>query len=167
MSGNKPIIYFDSCIWIALITQEQRKDPAETAAIAGLVSCMERKEFIVVSSSLIFAEVLESTLTDQQKQIFQGVTKRKTVVQIKDAARPIMDLCGEIRNFYRAQKQRDPEHTKIPSIPDAIHISTAIYYECTHFYTLDDGILSLANPIAGRYTLSMTRPSVIEPGFAV
>ena len=174
MSGSKPLIYFDSCIWIALITAEQRKDPVETAAIAGLIQLMDKKEIIVVSSSHIFAEVLEADFTDQQKAIFDGATKRRSVVQIKDATKDISKLAGEIRSYYKAQRDADPSAIKTPAGADAIHLATAVYYECSSFYTVDAkdkgdscGLLKLTNPIAGKYILAITKPVVDQAGFAV
>ncbi len=171
MSGKKQVIYFDSCIWIAIITAEQRKDPAETAAIAGLPQILDKKEIIAVSSSLIYSEVLESDLNAQQKAVFEAVTKRRSVVQIKDSTKDIHTLAGEIRSFYKTQKAADPSAIKTPQTADAIHLATAIYYECDSFYTLDSkdkldgcGLLKLTNPIAGKYILTITKPIVDQTG---
>ena len=157
-----------------MITAEQRKDPAETAAIAGLIQLMENKEIIVVSSSQIFSEVLEADLTDQQKTIFEGVTKRRSVVQIKDATKDINILAGEIRSFYKAQRSSDSSALKTPAVADAVHIATAIYYECDVFYTVDAkdkpdscGLLKLTNPIAGKYMLTISKPVTNQGGLAV
>lgn len=157
-----------------MITAEQRKDPAETSAIAGLVKMLDDKEIIVNSSSLIFSEVLEADLTEQQKSLFEGVTRRKSVVQIKDPTKEINKLAGDIRSFYKTQRSNDPTAVKTPSGLDAIHIATAIYYDCSMFYTLDAkdktdscGLLKLTNPIAGKYILTITKPVVAQGGLAV
>lgn len=154
-----------------MITAEKRKDHSETAAIAGLSKIIDDKEIVVVSSSQIFSEVLEADLTDQQKTIFENVTKRRSVIQIKDATKNINKLAGEIRSFYKARKAADPTAVKTPSGPDAIHLATAIYYECKAFYTIDAkdkadscGLLKLTNPIAGKYILTITRPIVDQAG---
>ena len=128
MSGsNKPLIYFDSCIWIGMIKGEQRKDPTETAALAGLPYILDKKEIIVVSSTLIKVEVLEADLTEQQANIFKQVLKRKSVVQIVDATSPIMDKASEIRNYYKTIRNSDSSAARQPSTPDAIHLATAIH----------------------------------------
>ncbi len=157
-----------------MITAESRKDPAETASIAGLVKLLDDKEIIALSCSTIFSEVLEADLTDQQKQIFEGVTKRRSAVQIKDATKDINKLAGEIRSYYKQQRALDPSNPKTPGGQDAIHIATAIYYECSTFYTLDAkdkadscGLLKLTNPIAGKYILTITKPIVGQAGLAV
>lgn len=151
-----------------MITAEQRTDPAETAAIAGLPKILDDKEIIAVSSSQIYSEVLEADLTDQQKATFEAVTRRRSVVQIKDPTKDIQKLAGEIRSFYKKQG------VKAPSGPDSVHLATAIYYECDAFYTTDAkdkkdscGLLKLTNPIAGKYVLTISRPVAQQGGFPV
>ncbi len=157
-----------------MITAEQRKDQSETAALSGLMNELDNKEIMVVSSTLIDTEVLEADMTDQQKAIFQDVLKRRSVVQIKDPTRPIMATSSEIRNFYKNLKNQDQNALKSPSTPDAIHLATAIYYECDAFFTLDEknkpdgcGLLKLTNPIAGAYNLDICKPYVQQAGLAV
>lgn len=157
-----------------MITAELRKDPAETAAISGLVNLLDNREIVVLSCSTIYAEVLEADLTDQQKAIFESVTKRRSVVQIKDANRDVNKLAGEIRSYYKTQRNNDPNAVKTPAGQDAIHLATAIYYECPTFYTLDAkdkpdscGLLKLTNPIAGKHMLTITKPIVMQAGLPV
>lgn len=157
-----------------MITAEPRKDPAETASIAGLIKLLDDKEIVVLSSSTIFAEVLETDLTPDQRKIFEGVTNRRSVVQIKDANKDINKLAGEIRGYYKEQRALDKNNPKTPSGADAIHLATAIFYECPTFYTLDSkdkpdscGLLKLTNPIAGKYVLTITKPVVSQGGLPV
>lgn len=155
-----------------MITAEQRRNQSETAALAGLVHELDNREIMVVSSTLIYAEVLEADMTDQQKAVFQEILKRRSVVQIKDPSGPIMAIVSKIRNYYKELKNKDVNSLKPPSTPDAIHLATAIYYECGAFFTLDEknkpdgcGLLKMTNPIAGAYTLNICKPYAQQPGF--
>ncbi|WP_321392166.1 PIN domain-containing protein [Emcibacter sp.] len=170
----KPLIYFDSCIWIGMITAERRLDSSETAAMAGLVNQLDQKEIIVVSSSLINSEVLEADMTEQQKTVFQCVVQRKSVVQLKDPNPEIMQISAKIRNYYKEIKNNNPKAHKAPSVPDTIHIATAIYFECDEFFTLDKnnkpdgcGLLNLESPIAGEYDLKIVKPHVRQAGLSL
>lgn len=165
MSGNKkPVIYLDSCIWISMITGEQRQNASESAAVAGLVSSLDKKQIIVVSSSLLNTEVLETTMTEQQNTVFQGVMKRKSVVQMKEIITPITVLAGEIRNHYKSLKDKTKSNMHVPKTPDAIHLATAIYFECEIFFTFDEGLLGLSNPIAEKYVLNISKPYIDQLG---
>lgn len=157
-----------------MITAETRKEPSETAALAGLIHQLDKKEIMVVSSSLIKTEVLETDMTKQERDVFEGVIKRRSVVQLKDPNSEIMDISAKIRNYYRAARKNDNTAIRPPCTPDAIHLATAIYYECDKFFTLDYkdkkdscGILKLTNPIANEYQLDLSKPYVEQAGLAV
>jgi predicted nucleic acid-binding protein len=157
-----------------MITKEQRTDPAETTAIGGLPNQLDKKEFIAVVSSLVRAEVLEADMTEQESYIFNSVMKRRRQVQVKDASSPIMELAHEIRNYYKNAKNTGISILRPPSVPDAIHLATAIYYGCSKFYTLDSndkkdncGLLKLTSPIAGKYNLQVMKPILVQGGFNV
>jgi predicted nucleic acid-binding protein len=134
--GPRPIVYLDACIFISMLTGEQRPNN-ESAEVAGLASVIEKKEVIPVTSTMTRVEVLECKLNEQQKNVMKALL-RPPKIQIKDAIAPIMDLAAEIRDFY--QRLKDSGTSNLPTVetPDAIHLSTAIHYECTHFYTFDE-----------------------------
>jgi predicted nucleic acid-binding protein len=168
MAGNKPIIYVDTCVFIAMLTGEQRKGD-ESLHVAGFAAELERKEVIAVTSALTKGEILECTLTDQQKLIMERLI-RPPKVQRKDVSTPILDLAAEIRNYYQAEKQGG--HTNLPTVdlPDAIHLATAIYYECPRMFTFDENdvpeskrrpkraLIPLSGNVAGRYPLIIEKP---------
>ena len=124
MAGNKPIIYVDTCVFIAMLTGEQRKGD-ESLHVAGFAGELERREVIAVTSALTRTEILECTLTDQQRHIMDRLI-RPPKVQRKDVSSPILDLATEIRNYY--QEERRSGRSSLPTIetPDAIHLATAI-----------------------------------------
>lgn len=51
MAGNKPIIYVDTCVFISMLTGEQRKGD-ESLHVAGFAGELERREVISVTSGL-------------------------------------------------------------------------------------------------------------------
>lgn len=95
---------------------------------------------------------------------------RPPKVQVKDISSPILDLAREIRNFYQEEKRSG--RTNLPTVetPDAIHLATAIYYDCPRMFTFDEndriegagrpkrGLIPLSGNVAGRYPLIIQKP---------
>jgi predicted nucleic acid-binding protein len=167
--GPKPVIYLDACIFISMLTGEQRPNN-ESAEIAGLAIRIEKKEIIPVTFTITRVEVLECRLNEQQKSIMKNLL-RPPKIQIKEATAPITDLAAEIRDHY--QRLKDGGTSSLPTVetPDALHLSTAIHYGCTHFYTFDErdvpggtrpkrALIPLSGTIAGRYQLNICKPTV-------
>ncbi|MBE8191656.1 MAG: type II toxin-antitoxin system VapC family toxin [Alphaproteobacteria bacterium] len=153
-----PLVYFDSCIWIAMIKAEQR-DELDPAILPNLAEALDEEKIKVLSSALIIAECLECNFDDKQNEIFTDIFNNQEKVRLPDPDRNIMELSAEIRSFYKAKG------IKAPATPDAIHLATAIYYNCDEFFTLDknnkadgSGLLNLETPIADKYNLKICLP---------
>lgn len=167
MAGKEPIIYVDSCVFIAALTGEQRKGD-ESLHVAGFLKELEAREAIAVTSALTKTEILSCTLTSQQQSVMDRLI-RPPKTQIKDVSSPIMELTHEIRNFY--QEERKSGRSNLPTIetPDAIHLATAIYYDCQALFTFDENdhpggknpkraLIPLSGLVAGRYPLTICKP---------
>jgi predicted nucleic acid-binding protein len=176
VAGTKPIIYLDACIFISILTGEQRPGN-ETAEVAGLGILIERREITPVTSTMTRVEVLECKLDDQQKEVMKRLI-RPPKIQVKDAIAPIMDMAHELRDYYQSEK--DSGRSKLPTIetPDAIHLATAIFYECDRFYTFDEkdvpngsrpkrGLIPMSGVLAERYPLTICKPQVQTLGLAL
>lgn len=157
-----------------MITQEQRTNSSETAAVGGLTGLLDKRKIIAVVSSIVKVEVLEADMLPQQREVYEGVMRRKRQVQVKDVTNDITNLAAEIRNYYKDQRNKNPLAIKPPSTPDAIHLATAIYYGCEKFYTFDEndkkdncGLLKMTNPIAGKYNIEITKPIVPQGGLNI
>jgi predicted nucleic acid-binding protein len=175
LAGTKPIIYLDACIFISMLTGEQRPH-RESEEVAGLAMLIEKKEIIPVTSTITRVEVLECKLDEQQTEVMKRLL-RPPKIQVKEATAPIMDLAHEIRDYY--QRLKDDGKTNLPTVetPDAIHLGTAIHYECRAFYTFDENdvatgsrpkraLIPLSGNVAGRYPLVISKPQVESLGFA-
>ena len=158
-----------------MLTGEQRKGD-ESRHVAGFAVELERREIISVTSALTRTEILECTLTNQQRQIMERLI-RPPKVQVKDVSSQILDLAREIRNFY--QEERRAGRTSLPTVetPDAIHLATAIYFDCPRMFTFDEldrddgttrpkrGLIPLSGNVAGRYPLIIEKPFSSSLGF--
>lgn len=168
MAGSKSIVYVDTCVFISMLTGEQRKGD-ESQQVAGFAGDLERREVISVTSALTRTEILECTLSDQQKHVMDRLI-RPPKVQVKDVSSNILDLAREIRNFYQEEKRSG--RTNLPTVetPDAIHLATAIYFDCPRMFTFDEndrdittgrpkrGLIPLSGNVAGRYPLIIEKP---------
>lgn len=176
MAGRPPVIYLDACIFISMITREQRRGD-EASQVAGLVPAIERREIIPVTWALTRNEVLECTLDAQQKNILRKLLNPPKV-QVKDVSSPILDLSQEIREYYQAMKIARTTNLPTVETPDAIHLATAIYYDCDMLFTFDEadretgrlpkrGLIPLSGIVAGRYPMVICKPTVRAPGLSV
>lgn len=166
MAGT-PKAYVDSCVFISMLTGERRKGD-ESLHVAGLAKELEDGDLIAVTSALTQTEILECTLTPQQRIVMSRLM-RPPKVQVKDASQQISLLAAEIRNYYQQEKLAGRSNLPTVETPDAIHLATAIYYDCPVMLTFDEndtpngtrpkrGLIPLSGIIAGRYPLEIRKP---------
>jgi predicted nucleic acid-binding protein len=155
-----------------MITGEQRPGN-ETAQVAGLATMIDSKQIITVTSTITRVEVLECNLTEQQATVMKRLL-RPPKIQIKDSTVPVMDLAHEIRDYYQVLRKK--KSTNLPTIetPDAIHLATAIIYECGWFFTFDErdrtgsrakrALMPLSGNVAGKHKIVICKPDIDQLG---
>jgi len=155
------IIYWDSCIFIAWLKDEKRPGN-EMDGVYECVEDVEKGKIRLITSVMTRTEVLEANLTDEVRNKYVNLLKRRNVQSIDQDLR-VADLSRKIREYYNEQKKIDG----LPGIssPDAIHLATAVHYRATAFYTFDDGkkgsrgLLSLDGNVAG-FPLAVCKPRI-------
>ena len=111
--------------------------------VAEVVSMIDKKEAVLVTSVITRTETLESTLSEENKGLFGALFKRTNCLLV-DVTAPISDIAHEIREYYR-------ERGKNIKTPDSTHLATAIAYQCDELHTFDgDDMLKLSGDVAGR-----------------
>jgi predicted nucleic acid-binding protein len=166
MAGGRLIYYWDTAPLIAWITDEKRDDPSEMAGLAEVVELVERGRAVLMTSVLWRAEVLDLHLTPMQRRKLDAVFDGQNVIELQIDSR-IMDLTSEIRNFHSSSKRKDT--IKKISVPDAIHLASAIHYGASEFHTFDGkrggknpgGLLTLNGNVAG-HRLKICSPRGIQ-----
>lgn len=167
MAGKASIVYVDSCVFISMLNGEQRKGD-ESKHVAGFAAELENREAIAVTTALTKTEILDCTLNPQQQTTMERLMKPPKV-QIKDVTAPVMDLAREIRNYYQAEKASGLSNLPTIETPDAIHLATAIYYDCPTLFTFDEidhpggknpkrALIPLSGLVAGRYEIKICKP---------
>jgi predicted nucleic acid-binding protein len=163
MRAGKPILYWDTSVFLAWIKDENRPNK-EMDGVNDVANKIHKDLVTLLTSTLTRAEILESTLNDIAKQRFTDLFKRKNFQQASPDER-VMDLTSKIRDYYQQRKEDD----QLPTLttPDAIHLATAILYGASEFHTFDANnetrkrraLLPLNGNIAG-YPLVICKPPI-------
>ena len=134
MASGKPKFYWDTAPLIAWITDEKRADPSEMAGLAGVSELVDSGKAVLMTSVLWRGEVFDSSLTVAQRKRLEAAFDGRSLVEIAIDSR-VMTLASEIRSFHANSKKKDT--LKNVTLPDAIHLATAILYDATEFHTFD------------------------------
>lgn len=163
MKAGKPIIYWDTCVFLAWIKDETRPN-GEMDGVNDVANKIHKDHIILLTSTLTRTEILESTLNEIAKQRLIDLFKRKNFQQASPDER-VMDLTHRIRDYYQQRKEED----QLPTLttPDAIHLATAILYSANEFHTFDErnetrkrrALLPLNRNVAG-YPLVICKPPI-------
>lgn len=165
MAGKVPD-YIDSAIYIAWIKGEDRGE-------GDIIHAIANKNIVAVSSVLARTEVLECRIPPEKRAIVEDVLSPPRL-QLKAVSLRIADLAREIRDYYTEARIK---HKDLPLIgtPDAIHVATAIYYNCRRLITLDgvkgngqkSKLLHLNGTVAGKYPLQVCEPKELQGAFSI
>jgi predicted nucleic acid-binding protein len=163
MAGAEPIYYWDTCLFLAWIKDEQRPS-GEMDGVREIIERFRRRECKIVTSVLTSVEVLDSRLPVGLKTLFYGLMKRlgRLGMETKVAA-----MAHDLRDHYTARSAEFGGKTL--STPDAIHLATAILYRVTEFHTFDNdgnarnlGLLPLSGNVGG-HGLIICKPKAKRP----
>ena len=159
MPGKVPVYYWDSCLFLAWLKDEERKQ-GEMDGVREVVDRAKRREIIIITSVLTAVEVLSSKIPAGMDTLFKGMMKR--VTQIGMDIR-VAGLAHDVRNYYVTQGG------KTVSTPDAIHLATAILHRVNEFHTFDSdnsrgslGLIQLSGEVAGN-KLTICKPEAKRP----
>jgi predicted nucleic acid-binding protein len=165
MAGAEKKYYWDTCIFLAWIKDEQRPS-GEMDGVREVVARAKRREVIIMTSVLTLTEALQSKLPVGMDRLFFDLLKRtqRVGVDIK-----VAQLAHDIRDYYMVRK--DQFDGKVLQTPDAIHLATAILYRADEFHTFDDGkkdskslgLISLSGNVGGN-KLVICKPQAKNPG---
>src|SRR5262245_48466111 len=102
------------------------------AGVREVIERSKRREVRLITSVLTSVEVLQSRLPVGMDTLFNGLMKRITRLSVDSKC---ASLAHDLRNYYAT---RASEHGgRILSLPDAIHLATAILYRAYEFHTFD------------------------------
>lgn len=163
MAGAEPIYYWDTCLFLAWIKDEERKS-GEMDGVREIIERSKRREVKIVTSVLTTVEVLSGKIPVGMDTLFSGLMKRihRLGMDTKVAA-----VAHDLRDYYSNRKNEFGGKTL--STPDAIHLATAIIYRVHEFHTFDNdgdakslGLIPLSGNVGGN-RLTICKPQARNP----
>ncbi len=163
MAGGEPIYYWDTCLFLAWIKDEERPT-GEMDGVREIIDRFKRREVKIVTSVVTIVEVLSGRIPVGMESLISGLMKRinKLGVDIK-----VAQMAHDLRDYY--SNNRDKFEGKILSTPDAMHLATAIIHRVTEFHTFDHdgdaknlGLLPLSGNVGGN-RLTICKPQAKNP----
>lgn len=162
MAGGSPIYYWDTCLFLAWLNDEERKR-GEMDGVREIVGRSKRREVKLVTSVLTQVEVLQSRIPVGLNSLFVDLLKRMTKLSVDTK---IASLAHDIRDYALRAADFDG---KVLTVPDAIHLATAILYHVDEFHTFDErgsakalGLLPLSGDVGG-HRLKICKPDARSP----
>jgi predicted nucleic acid-binding protein len=151
MPGNNPLYYFDTCLFLAWLKDEERKS-GEMDGVRDVIERSKKKNCRIMTSVLTSVEVLQSKIPAGVDTLFNGLLKRISRVGMDTK---IAQLAHDIRDHYAKEGKK-------LKTPDAIHLATAILHRVDEFHTFDDQLIVLSGDVAG-HRLVICKPETKNP----
>jgi predicted nucleic acid-binding protein len=160
MPGDSPLYYWDTCLFIAWLKDEERKT-GEMDGVRELIDRSRRREVKLMTSALTSVEVLSSKIPAGFDTLFTALLKRISLDT------KVSTIAHDIRDYYASRSAEFDNKTL--STPDAIHLATAILYRADEFHTFDCrgsgkslGLIPLSGDVAG-HRLTICKPAALRP----
>lgn len=159
MPGSSPVYYWDACLFLAWIKDEERPT-GEMDGVREIIDLSKKRDATIMTSVLTTVEVLSAKIPAGMDTLFQQLMRRVRRVGIDTK---IVTLAHDIRNHYTIMGG------KTVATPDAIHLATAIIWRATEFHTFDLlgsrqslGLIPLSGDVAGN-RLIICKPKAKRP----
>ncbi|MGB6053645.1 MAG: PIN domain-containing protein [Burkholderiaceae bacterium] len=165
MSGTKDTVYWDTCIFFALLKKEQHKQ-GEYESILKSSIAFDNGNLVIVTSAITITELMAGKIDQEQKVRFRKMMTRSNFLVV-DANDTVCNLASEIREYFYNNRVDE----LFPTTPDAIHVASAILTQVSTMVSFDQnnkrGQKELAmnkmlidGKVMGKYPLNIRRPAV-------
>jgi predicted nucleic acid-binding protein len=148
--AKTPLIYWDACAWLGLLN----KEAAKHRELDIMWQRGRRGEVRILTSALSMVEVFKKKcegldakpLTDETEAEIAALFEEDHVVRVQ--LEP--NVATQARKLLR-------EHLELKKAPDAIHLATALWWNCDEMQTYDhDNLIGLSGKIPRRDGLLLT-----------
>ncbi|MEQ8741239.1 MAG: PIN domain-containing protein [Rhodospirillales bacterium] len=167
MAGPNVTFYWDTCVFIAWLKNENRPS-GEMDGVRDIVDRVKKRNASIITSAITFAEVTEAKVGAGVINLFDDLFKRPNLGRINVDMR-VAKLARDLRDYYSARPSEFNDKTL--SVPDSIHLATAILYHAAEFHTFDKsnrngtlGLLPLSGNVGG-HNLKVCKPETEQPSF--
>ncbi len=161
MPGANLLYYWDTCVFLAWMKNEQHK-PGEMEGVSACIERFNRGQIRLVTSVLTYTEITTAKIGAGVDTLFEEAMQRPNAAKISVDLR-VAKMARDIRNHYLNTRA---DNITV-SVPDSIHLATAILHRATEFHTFDNrdqpkykslGWLQLDGNVAG-HNLKICMPS--------
>lgn len=153
MTGSD-LYYWDSCLFLAWLRDEKNRPEGEMAGVRSYIQKVKAREIRLITSAITYTEVLYTKLPVGVGDQFSDLL-RSSNVNVVAADIRVTKLARQLRDYYREASDGETPN-KTLSVPDAIHLATAILYKANEFHTFDGdnnknslGLLRLNGDVGG------------------
>jgi len=160
MPGNDTLYYWDSCLFLAWLKDEQRPT-GEMDGVREIIERHRRRDCRIITSVLTSVEVLSARIPAGVEHLLTGLMRR---VNRQGVDTKVAGMAHDLRNHYAKIGG------KSLSTADALHLATAIIYRANEFHTFDNegrartlGLIPLSGNVAG-HRLTICKPEARNPG---
>ena len=151
MPGTNPLYYWDACMFLAWLNDEQRAS-GEMDGVREIVERAKRRDCRLMTSVLTTVEVLEAKIPAGVDTMLNGLMRRMARVSIDIK---VAQLAHDIRSYYA----KDGQSIKAP---DALHLASAILHRADELHTFDSRLIALTGDVAG-HRLTICKPVARSP----
>ena len=160
---NRPVIYWDTCVFLAWIKDEKRRHEGEMAGVYAVSMEVFKKRLILMTSVVTKAEIQQASLTPEQLERFNKIFDLSNIRAV-EVSEGVATKAGQLRHYYKSIGDGKPGLCK----DDSYHLATAIIYKVAAFHTFDRadkkncrGLLGLNGDVAG-YPLRIVKPQTAQ-----
>jgi len=168
MAGSNPSYYWDTCVFLVWLKNESERAVGDMQGVVDCLNKFRRRELSLMTSVLTLTEITVAKVPAGTETLMETAMQRpnfsKLAIDLKVAR-----LAKDLRNYYLSR----PEFKgKTLSVPDAIHLATAILNRATEFHTFDEkdgnrdktlGLIPLSGNVGG-HNLIIRKPPETDQG---
>lgn len=168
MAGSNPQYYWDTCIFLAWLKDEKTRKPGEMDGVREYINRLNKRQVSLMTSVLTLTEISVAKIPAGTDGLLDQVMQRPNMAKLPVDMR-IAKLARDLRNFYISKN--GPSGMTL-TVPDALHIATAILYKANEFHTFDEhdkpksralGLIPLSGNVAG-HNLKICKPEAKQMG---
>ena len=168
MAGSNPVYYWDTCIFLAWLKNETTRKPGEMDGVREVINRFKKRQLSIMTSVLTITEISSAKLPAGTEGLLEQVMERPNMSKLSVDIK-IARLARDLRNHYIA---KNGGSGMTLTVPDSLHLATAILYKPTEFHTFDEndkpkqnalGLIPLNGNVAG-HNLKICKPIAQQIG---
>ncbi|WP_414497350.1 type II toxin-antitoxin system VapC family toxin [Stenotrophomonas maltophilia] len=177
MSG-KALVYWDSCAFIALLKGEMSHGLNVSQALVSQAGAFDRGQITLATSTVGIGEVVAANLNGDVADRFESMIRRKNFLPVAVNESIARDAARLRSHCYQRAKAHATGEPHILTMPDAIHVVTAMRLEADVLITLDInnknvevkrrelGMAEVSRfyPVPDLHSISIQLPTLGQPG---